>query len=66
MYNLFLRGEADGRDGRFSLAVSDTQHGKLQFRIGDEFKGTAWPCIEAKHDIADYYRAGGFKVLWFF
>jgi len=62
-FNLFLRGEADGRKGRFILAVSDTQHGKLQFRIGDEFKGTAWPCIKAKHDIADYYRAGGFKAL---
>lgn len=62
-FNLFLEGETDGWDGRFILAVSDTQHGKLQFRIGDEFKGTAWPCIKAKHDIADYYRAGGFKVL---
>jgi hypothetical protein len=63
-FNLFLNGEADGRDGRFILAVSDGQHGKLQFRIGDEFKGTAWPCIKARHDIADYYRAGGFKVLF--
>lgn len=62
-YNLFLKGEADGREGRFSLAVSGTQYGKQKFRIGDEFKGTAWPCIEAKHDIADYYRAGGFKAL---
>jgi len=62
-FNLFLRGEAAGKTGRFILAVSDTQHGKLQFRIGDEFKGTAWPCIKARHDIADYYRAGGFKVI---
>ncbi len=62
-FNLFVKGEADGREGRFIVAVSDTQHTKLQFRIGDVFKGTAWPCIKAKHDIADYYRAGGFKAL---
>jgi hypothetical protein len=62
-FNLFVKGEADGREGRFIVAVSDTQHAKLGFRIGDVFKGTAWPCIEAKHDIADYYRAGGFKAL---
>jgi hypothetical protein len=62
-FNLFLDGTADGKDGRFIVAVSDTQHAKHQFRIGDEFKGTAWPCIKAKHDIADYYRAGGFKAL---
>jgi hypothetical protein len=62
-FNLFVKGEADGREGRFIVAVSDTQHTKLQFRIGDVFKGTAWPCIKAKHDIADYHRAGGFKAL---
>ncbi len=45
------------------MAVSDNQHTKLQFRIGDVFKGTAWPCIKAKHDIADYYRSGGFNAL---
>jgi len=39
------------------------QHTKLQFCIGDVFTGTAWPCIKAKHEIADYYRAGGFKAL---
>lgn len=62
-FNLLVKGEADGRAGRFIVAVSDTQHAKLQFRIGDVFRGTAWTCIKAKHDIADYYRAGGFKAL---
>ena len=57
-FNLFVKGAADGREGRFVLAVSDAQHVKLRFRIGDVFNGTAWPCIKAKHDIADYYRAG--------
>ena len=62
-FNLFVTGEADGREGRFIVAVSDTQHTKLRFRIGDVFKGTAWPCIKAKHEIADYYRAGGLRAL---
>ena len=62
-FNLFVKGEAAGREGRFTVAISDTQHTKLQFRIGDVFKGTAWPCIKAKHDIADFYRAGGVKAV---
>ncbi|MFP6597876.1 MAG: hypothetical protein VCC01_10505 [Candidatus Hydrogenedentota bacterium] len=62
-FNLFIKGEANGKVGRFIVAVSDTQNTKLKFRIGDMFKGTAWLCIKAKHDIADYYRAGGFKTL---
>ncbi len=28
-FNLFVKGEADGREGRFIVAVSDTQHTKL-------------------------------------
>jgi hypothetical protein len=62
-FNLWVKGEVDGQEDRFIVAVSDTQHTKMQFRIGDVVKGTAWPCIKAKHDIADYYRAGRFKVL---
>lgn len=62
-FNLFLKGEADGQDGRFIVAVSDIQHAKLKFRIGDVFKGTAWPRREAKHEIADYYRAGGLMAI---
>ena len=62
-FNVFVNGEADGQKGRFIVAVSDTQHAKQRFRIGDVFKGTAWPCIKAKHDIADYYRAGGLRAL---
>ena len=62
-YNLFVKDDVDGQARRFIVAVSDTQHAKQQFRIGDVFKGTAWPCIKARHDIADFYRAGGFKVV---
>lgn len=62
-YNLWIEGEAAGETGKFIVAVSDTQHRKMQFRIGDVVKGTAWPCIKAKHDIADFYRAGGFKLI---
>ena len=62
-FNLFVKGEAEGAEGRFIVAVSDSQHTKLQFHIGDVMQGTAWPCIQAKHDIADYYRAGRFKAI---
>lgn len=62
-FNLFMDGEANGQTGRFIVAISNAQYNKYQFRIGDVFKGTAWPCIKARHDIADYYRAGKFKVL---
>ncbi len=62
-FNLWINGDVDGKKGKFIVAVSDKQHGKMQFKIGDLIKGTAWPCIKAKHEIADYYRAGGFKRL---
>jgi hypothetical protein len=62
-FNLFVQGDVGGQEGRFVVAVSDKQHAKLQFRIGDIFRGTAWPCREAKHEIADYYRAGGLEPL---
>ena len=62
-FNLWIDGDADGNKGKFIVAISDKQQGQMQFRIGDLVQGTAWPCIKAKHDIADYYRAGGFKRL---
>ncbi|MBU0753892.1 MAG: hypothetical protein KJ645_02045 [Planctomycetes bacterium] len=62
-FNLWINGKVDDRDARFIVAVSDKQHARHQFRIRDMVKGTAWPCMKAKHDIADYYRSGGFKVL---
>ena len=64
-FNLFLKGRAGDKTGKFIVAISDSQHAKWGFRIGDEFRGTAWPCLKkkAKHDIADYYRAGGFKCV---
>ena len=40
-FNLFIKGEADGQEGRFTVAVSNTQHTKQRFRIGDVFIGTA-------------------------
>ncbi len=62
-FNLWIKGEAAGQPGNFIVAVSDTQHRKMLFCIGDVVKGTAWPCKKAKHEIADYYRAGRFKLI---
>jgi hypothetical protein len=62
-YNLFLDGEAGGTNAPFSVAISEKQQMKLGFRIGDDVRGTAWTKQYEVTDYADYYRAGGFKVL---
>lgn len=62
-YNLFLDGEANGVKARFSVAISEKQQQKLVFRIGDEAKGTAWTKMYEVSDYADYYRAGGMKII---
>jgi hypothetical protein len=62
-FNLWVEGEAADNSGKFIVAISAIQQHKLQFRIGDVVKGTAWPCKNAKHEIADFYRAGGLRVL---
>ena len=62
-YNLFLDGEADGRKTQFSVAISEKQQQKLIFRIGDVAKGTAWTKMYEASDYADYYRAGGLKII---
>lgn len=62
-YNLFLDGEAGGIMARFSVAISEKQQQKLVFRIGDEVQGTAWTKMYDVSDYADYYRAGGLKII---
>jgi hypothetical protein len=62
-FNLWLEGEAAGEAGKFIVAISGIQQRKLQFRIGDAAKGTAWPCKSSKHEIADYDRAGSLRVV---
>jgi hypothetical protein len=62
-YNLFLDGEANGAKVAFSVAISEKQQQKLEFSIGDEAKGTAWTKLYEVTDYADYYRAGGLKII---
>lgn len=62
-YNLFLEGEADGIKTQFSVAISEKQQQKLIFRIGDVAKGSAWTKMYEVSDYADYYRAGGLKII---
>ena len=62
-YNLFLDGEHDCIAGRFSVAISEKQQLKNQFRIGDEISGTAWLKLHDENDYADYYRAGELKKI---
>jgi NAD(P)H-flavin reductase len=62
-YNVFLDGEVNGLKAPFSVAISEKQQQKLEFRIGDEAKGTAWSKMYDVSDYADYYRAGGLKAF---
>ena len=62
-YNLFLDGEADGAKAHFSVAISEKQQQKLEFRVGDTAQGTAWSKMYEVSDYADYYRAGGLKIV---
>ena len=60
-YTLFLEGLAGEKNGPFSVAISEKQLQKGQFRIGDELKGTAWTKMYQETEYADYYRAGSLK-----
>ena len=60
---LFLHGEANEVEAQFSVAISEKQQQKLVFGIGDEAKGTAWTKMYDVTDYADYYRAGGLKII---
>jgi hypothetical protein len=62
-YNLFLNGESNSTKATFAVAISEKQQQKLEFAIGDEVKGTAWTKMYEVSDYADYYRAGGLKIL---
>jgi hypothetical protein len=62
-YNLFLNGLANGLDGQFSVAISETQQQKNLFRIGDEIQGSAWTKQYPEREFADYYRAGSLKRI---
>jgi hypothetical protein len=62
-YNIFLDGVAGGLKAPFSVAISEKQQQKLEFRIGYGVKGTAWSKMYDISDYADYYRAGGLKVI---
>ena len=64
-YNLFLIGTNDDNDleSEYSVAISEKQYQKEQFRIGDVIKGTGWIKKYPKREFADYYRAGALKVI---
>ena len=61
--NLFLKGTADDEDKEFTVAISEKQYQKLRFSVGDLVKGTGWTKKYPELEYADYYRAGGFKIL---
>ena len=62
-YNLFLDGEVNGLGRNFAIAISEKQQQVNEFRIDDEVKGTAWTKMYDVSDYADFYRAGGLKII---
>jgi len=42
---------------------AEKQQRKFVFCIGDEVRGMAWTKIYDVSDYADYYRAGGLRVV---
>ncbi|MBQ0064252.1 MAG: hypothetical protein KBT48_00675 [Firmicutes bacterium] len=62
-YNLFLKGNADGEEREFVIAISEKQQEKYKFHIGDVIKGTGWTKLYPQLEYADYYRVGGLKKI---
>lgn len=62
-YNLFLDGQVNGGNIRFSIAISEKQQQMNEFRIGNVLSGTAWTKIYSVSDYADYYRAGALRKM---
>lgn len=62
-YNIFLKGNADGEEKEFVIAISEKQQEKYKFHIGDVIQGTGWTKLYPKFEYADYYRVGGFKKI---
>ena len=62
-YNLFLEDNEGSDPTSFTVGISEKQQAKGLFRIGDRLQGTAWTPKYPNREFADYYRAGGLKVL---
>ncbi len=62
-YNIFISGESDDGKSEFCVAISEKQQQKIKFCLGDQVKGTGWTKIYPKREYADYYRAGGLKII---
>ncbi|MBS6396448.1 MAG: hypothetical protein KH452_04765 [Clostridiales bacterium] len=74
-FNIFLKGRVTDLDGNvvtlkstsgqydFCIAISEKQEEKLQIRIGDVLKGSAWTKKYPEIEFADYYRAGALKKV---
>ena len=62
-YNLFIEGQSSDSKKHFTVAISEKQHLKGSFQIGDLLKGTAWTKKYEEREFAEYYRAGSLKLL---
>ena len=74
-FNVFIKGTVQAPDGSvpafhpvsekydFCVAISELQEYKLEIRIGDELKGSAWTKKYPEIEFADYYRVGSLKKI---
>lgn len=62
-YNLFIEGFCSDGKKQFTVAISEKQQIKGQFRIGDVIEGTAWTKQYEEREFADYYKAGSLNLL---
>lgn len=61
-YNIFVAGKCDEGLEVFCVAISEKQHLKSDFRIGDVVSGTGWTKKYSNREFADFYRAGSLKI----
>jgi len=62
-YNIFIAGESEEDLTEFTVAITEKQQQKGDFRIGDCIQGTAWTKRYPEREFADYYRAGSLKTI---
>ena len=60
-YVLRLDGVVDGESREFSVAVSEKQHAKHGFRVGDTLSGAGRAVADPHTEVAELYRASGLK-----
>jgi len=62
-YALRVQGTIGGEEREFLVGIGKAAHVKHQFRAGDVVSGKAQPVADEKTEPAEFYKAGGLKVI---